>query len=129
MSQRICYLPSSRSLDIPSHHTCVNMPFIPSDMNEVTMRSVMAVHSTAMSWRNFHKLSTIFDMPPPVQSMPSPYLNRLENVTKFAVGTAMSDAAQRLHQRSDCEVSPESNATNIAVSFDSSWKTRGFIPK
>ncbi|KAI6661701.1 hypothetical protein LOD99_9943 [Oopsacas minuta] len=58
--------------------------------------------------------------------MPSPYLNRLENVTKVAVRTAMSDATKQLRQRSDCEVSPESNPTNITVSFDSSWKTRGF---
>ena len=44
--------PSSRSLDIPSHHTCVNVPFTPNDMNEVTMRSVLATHSTGMSWRD-----------------------------------------------------------------------------
>ncbi|KAI6661977.1 hypothetical protein LOD99_9647 [Oopsacas minuta] len=57
--------------------------------------------------------------------MTSPYLNSLEAVIKVAVGTAMSDAAEQLPQRSDCEVSPDSNATNVAVSFDSSWKTRG----
>ena len=42
--------PYSRSLDIPSHNTCVNVPFTPIDMNEVTMRSVLATHSTGMSW-------------------------------------------------------------------------------
>ena len=95
--------PSSRSLDIPRHHACVNVPFTPRDMNEVTMRSVMAVHSTGMSWRSLHKVSSIFDMLPPVQSMPSP-----------------------LHQRVDCVPSPEPNAINVTISFDSSWKTRGF---
>ena len=34
--------PSSRYLDIPSHLTCVNVPFTSNDMNEVTMRSVLA---------------------------------------------------------------------------------------
>ena len=63
-------------------------------MNEVTMRSVLAVHSTGMSWRNLHKLSTVFDMPPPVQNMPSSYLNRLGVVTAAGVVTAMSDAAK-----------------------------------
>ncbi|KAI6648189.1 hypothetical protein LOD99_11998 [Oopsacas minuta] len=42
-------------------------------------------------------------------SMSSPYLNRLEVVTKVAVGTAMSDDAKQLRQRSDCEVSPDAN--------------------
>ena len=36
--------PSSRSLDIPSQHSCVNVPFTPKDMNEVTMRSELATH-------------------------------------------------------------------------------------
>ena len=69
--------PSSRSLDIPSHHTCVNVPFTSNDMNEVTMRWVLATHSTGMSWRDLHKIATIFDMPPPVQAMPSRYAIRL----------------------------------------------------
>ena len=92
--KELATFPSSRSLDIPNHHTCVNVPFTPRDMNEVTMRSVLAVHSTGMSWRNLHKLSTVFDMPPPVQKMPSSYLNRLEAVTAAGVVTAMSDAAK-----------------------------------
>ena len=57
--------PSSRSLDIPSNHTCVNVPFTPKDMNEVTMRSVLATHSTGISWRDLHKIATVFDLPPP----------------------------------------------------------------
>ncbi|KAI6659852.1 hypothetical protein LOD99_14192 [Oopsacas minuta] len=61
---------------------------------------------------------------PTVQSMSSPYLDRQEAITKVAVGTAISDAAKQLPQRSDCEVSPDSNATNVTFSFDSSWKTK-----
>ena len=105
--KELATFPSSRSLDIPNHHTCGNVPFSPRDMNEVTMRSV-------------------FDMPPPVQNMPSSYLNRLEVVTAAGVVTAMSDAAKQLHQRVDSEPSPEPKAINVTVSFDSSWKTRGF---
>ena len=61
------------------------------------MRSVLTVHLTGMSWRNLHKLSTVFEMPPSVQNMPSSYLNRLEAVTAAGVVTAMSDAAKQLH--------------------------------
>ena len=118
--------PSSRSLDIPSHHTCVNVRFTPNDMNEVTMRSVLATHSTGMSWRDLHKIATIFDMPPPVQAMPSRYAIRLEDVTKNAVKISMSEAADQLHKKVDSEPSPEPKAVNIPISFDSSWKTRGF---
>ena len=118
--------PSSRSLDIPSHHTCVNVPFTPIDMNEVTMRSVLATHSTGMSWRDLHKIATIFDMPPPVQAMPSRYAIRLEAITKSAVRTSMSEAADQLHKKVDSEPSPEPTAVNVPISFDSSWKTRGY---
>ena len=118
--------PSSRSLDILNHHTCVNVPFTPRDMNEVTMKSALATHSTGMSWRDLHKFATIFDMPPPVQSMPSQYAIRLEDVTKNAVNISMLDAANQLHKKVDSEPSPEPKAVNVTVSFYSSWKTRGF---
>ena len=109
--KELATFPSSRSLDILNPHTCVNVPFTPRDMNEVTMRSVLAVHSTGMSWRNLHKLSTVFDMPPPVQNMPFSFLNRLEAVTAAGVVTAMSDAAKQLHQRVDCEPSVHDGQT------------------
>ena len=38
----------------------------------------------------------------------------------------MIEAANELHQRVDRVISPEPGAINITVSFDSSWKTRGF---
>ena len=116
--------PFSRSLDTPSHHTCVNVTF--NDMNETTMRSALATHSTGMSWRNLHKIATIFDMPPPVQAMPSRYPISLEDVTKSAVKILMSEAADQLHKKVDSEPSPEPKAVNVPISFDSSWKTRGF---
>ena len=95
--------PSSRSLDIPSHHTCVNVPFTPIDMNQVTMRSVLATHSTGISWRDLHKIATIFDIPPPVQAMQPRNAIRLEAVTKSAVKVSMSEAAEQLHKRIDSE--------------------------
>ena len=95
-------------------------------MNEVTMRSVLATHSTGMSWRDLHKIATIFDMPPPVQTIPARYATRLEAVAKSAVKISMSEAADQLHTKVDSEPSPEPKAVNVPISFDSSWKTRGF---
>ena len=65
-------------------------------------------------------------MPPPVQAMPSRYAIRLEDVTKSAVKISMSEAADQLHKKVDSEPSPEPKAVNVPISFDSSWKTRGF---
>ena len=113
--------PSSRSLDIPSPHSCVNVPFTPVDMNEITMRSVLATHFTGMSWRDLHKIATIFDMPPPVQAIPSRYAIRLEAATKSAVKVSMLEAADQLHKRIDSEPSPEPKAVNVPISFESSW--------
>ena len=51
-------------------------------MNEVTIRSALATHSTGMSWCDLHKIATIFDMPSLVQALPPRYEMRLEDVTK-----------------------------------------------
>ena len=67
-------------------------------MNEVTMRSVLATHATGMSWRDLHKIATIFDIPPPVQAIPSRYAIRLEDVTQNSVKISMSEAADQLHK-------------------------------
>ena len=38
----------------------------------------------------------------------------------------MSEAADQLHKKVDSEPSPEPKAVNVPISFDCSWKTRGF---
>ena len=118
--------PSSRYMDSNNNEPCVNVPFRPSAMNEVTMRSVLATHSTGISWQSLHKIATVFDMITPLQTMPSRYVTRLEEATDKAVKTSMIEAANELHQRVDRVISPEPGAINITVSFDSFWKTRGF---
>ena len=90
------------------------------------MRSVLATHSTGISWQSLHKIATVFDMMTPLQTMPSRYVSRIEEVTDKAVKTSMIGATNELHQRVDRVISPEPDAINITVSFDSSWKTRGF---
>ena len=93
------------------------------------MRSVLATHSTSMSWRHLHKIATIFDMPPPVQAMPPRYAIRLQAVTKSAVKVSISEAADQLDKKVDSEPLPEPKAVNIPISFNSSWKTRGYYSK
>ena len=73
-----------------------------------------------MSWRDLHKIATIFDMPPPVQDMPLRYAICLEAVTKSAVKVSMLEAADQLHKRIDSEPSPEPKAVNVPISFDTS---------
>ena len=36
------------------------------------------------------------------------------------------ETADQLHKKVDSEPSPEPKAVNVPISFDSSWKTRGF---
>ena len=90
------------------------------------MRSVLATHSTGMSWRNLHKIATVFDMPASVQVMPPRYAIRLEDVTKNAVKISMSEAAGQLYMKVESEPSPEPKAVNVPISLDSSRMTRGF---
>ena len=116
---------SSKPMDA-HQSTFVNVPLTTRAMNEVTMRSVLAVHSSGFSWRDLHKFATIFEMPPPLGEMPPRYLDRIETTVENACQTSMSAAANELHLRVDAIPSPVSNCINIAVNFDSSWKTRGF---
>ena len=92
-------------------------------MNEVTMRSFLSVHCSGFSWRDLHK---IFDMPAPLEEMPSQYLNKIEEVTKSAAEVSMLAAAEELHEEADHTPSAVPGCSDIPVSSDSSWKTRGF---
>ena len=117
--------PSSKPMYVPQS-TFVNVAPSPRAMNEVTMRSVLAVHCSGFSWRDLHKFATIFDMPPPLGEMPPRYLNKIETTVEIASQMSMSEAANELHLRVNAVPSAVPNCINIAVSFDSSWKTRGF---
>ena len=75
---------------------------------------------------DLHKFSTIFDMPQPFAYMPSRYLNKIENTVQFACQSSMKAAGEELHMKIDTIPSDVPKCINIAVSFDSSWKTRGF---
>ena len=95
-------------------------------MNEVTMRSVLSVHCSGFFWRDLHKFATIFDVPAPLEEMPSHYLNKIEEVTKLAAEVSMLAAAEELHEEADHTSSAVPSCIDIPISFDSSWKTRGF---
>ena len=118
--------PSSKPMDVPAQTNFVNVHHPVRAMNEVTMRSVLSVHFSGFSWRDLHKFATIFEMPPPLAHMPPRYLNKIERTVENASQTSMNAAAEELHLEVDAVPSAVANCINIAVSFDSSWKTRGF---
>ena len=123
--QLFAEFPSSKPM-IPDVDNFVNVkPTRP--MNEVTMRSVLAVHCSGFSWRDLHKFSTIFNMPAPPIDMPPKYLNKIEAVVKSAVEELMQGAADELHQADNTTPSSVPDCIDIPVSFDSSWKTRGYV--
>ena len=124
--QLFAEFPSSKPMDVPAQSNHVNVHHPVRAMNEVTMRSVLAVHCSGFSWRDLHKFATIFDMPPPLSQMPTRYLNKIESTVEKASKASMDDAADQLHMKVDAVPSAVDNCINIAVSFDSSWKTRGF---
>ena len=118
--------PSSKPMDVPPHSSFVNVQQSSRAMNQVTMISVFAVHCSGFSWRDLRKFATIFDMPPPLAHMPPRYLEKIEITVEIACQCSMDAAATELHFKVDAILSAVPNCINIAVSFDSSWKTRGF---
>ena len=111
---------------VPAQTNFVNIHHPVREMNEVTMSSVLSVHCSGFSWRELHKFATIIEMPPPLAHMPPRYLNKIERTVENASQTSMNAAAEELHLEVDAVPSAVANCINIAVSFNSSWKIRGF---
>ena len=124
--QLFAELPTSKPMEEPSRATFVNVSHPERVMNEVTIRSSLAVHSSGFSWRDLYKFPIIFGMPAPLSQMPPQYLNEIDNIVQNATQTSMTAAADELHLKVAAIPSPVPNCTNIPVSIDSSWKTRGF---
>ena len=118
--------PFSKSMVVPLQSSYVNVQHPVLAMNEVIMRSVLSINCSGFSWRDLHKFATVFDMPPPLARMPPRYLIKIESILENACQTSMYSAADELHMKVDAIPSPVPNCINIAVSFDSSWKTRSF---
>ena len=113
-------------MNSPKDANFVNVNHPEREINEVTMMSILVIHSSGCSWRDLHKFSTIFNMPPPLANMPQRCLQRLELIVANACNISMQEAAHELHTRVDAIPSSETNCIYIPVSFDNSWKTRGF---
>ena len=124
--QLFAEFPTSKPMEEPSRATFVNVSHPERVMNEVTIRSSLALHCSGFSWRDLHKFSIIFGMPAPLSQMPPQYLNELEKIVQNATQTSMTAAADELHLKVDAIPSLVPNCINIPVSIDSSWKTRGF---
>ena len=123
--QLFAEFPSSKPM-IPDVDKFVNVKLTDKVMNEVTMRSVLTVHCSGFSWRDLHKFATIFNMPTPLESAPQIYLNKIEDVVKQAAEESMQGAADEIHRDFNTTPSSVPDCINTTVSFDSSWKTRGY---
>ena len=123
--QLFAEFPSSKPM-IPDVDKFVNVKLPDKAMNEVTMQSVLTVHCSGFSWRDLHKFATIFNMPTPLERMPQHYLNRIEGVVKLATEESMQGAADEIHCNFNTTPSSVPDYINTTVSFDSSWKTRGY---
>ena len=77
--QLFAEFPSSKPM-IPDIDKFVNVKLPNQAMNDLTMRSVLTVHCSGLSWRDLHKFATIFNMPAPLESMPPLYFNRIKVV-------------------------------------------------
>ena len=123
--QLFAEFPSSKPM-VPDVDTFVNVKLPEKVMNEVTMRSAPVVHCSGFSWRDLHKFATIFNMPTPLENMPQHYLNKIEDVVKLAAEESMQGAADEIHCNFNTTPSSVPDCINTTVSFDSSWKTRGY---
>ena len=115
--------PTSKPMDFPPHARFVDVDQSPRAMNQVTMRSVFAVHCSGFFWHDSHKFATIFDMPAPLAHMPPRYMKKIERTVELACQYSMDAAAKEIHSKVDAIPSAVPNCINIVVSFDSSWKT------
>ena len=80
-------------MNAPKDANFVNVNHPEREMDEVTMRSILVIHSSGCSWRDLHKISNIFNMPPPLANMPQRYLQRFEPIVTNACNGSMQEDA------------------------------------
>ena len=125
--QLFAKFPSSKPI-IPDIDKFVNVKLPNQAMNEVTMRSVLTVHCTGFSWRDLHKFATIFNMPAPIESMSSLYLNKIEDVVKLVAEESMLEAADDILRNFNSTPSSVPDCINTTVSFDTHGRHEDTTP-
>ena len=93
--------------------------------NEVNLRSLLAVHSTSMSWRDFLLVCSIMDLPVPGHNMNKRALEHFQSCTSLVSLESMSLAASQVRCRQNSLESNIPGAFKCDVSFDATWHRRG----
>ena len=96
LSQTFTGLPSSKAMT-SNVDKLVNVKLPERAMNKVTMHSALTVHCSGFSWRDLHKFANIFNMPAPLENMPTHYPNKIEDFIQSAVEESMQGAADGIH--------------------------------
>ena len=92
---------------------------------EVNSRSLVAVHSTSMSWRDFLLLCAVMDLPVPGRNLNQRSLEYFASSTAQVTQDSMSLAAAKVRQRESAVESKIPGAFKCDVSFDATWHKRG----
>ena len=92
---------------------------------EINSRALVAMHSTAMSWRDFLLLCALMDLPVPGRNLNKRTLENLKSCTSQVVEKSMSAAAERVRKRDTTLLSNIPGAYRCDVSFDATWHRRG----
>ena len=93
--------------------------------SEINKRSMLAVHTTSMSWSDFVLMCCLMDLPKPEKSMPKIILDDLVDASKRIVSISMQDSAEAIHRISTATVPSLPGVVKCNVSFDATWHQRG----
>ena len=93
--------------------------------SQINTRSMVAVHSTSLSWADFRLLCSIMDLPVPAKTMPTNTLNRVAECSKRTALNSMKQAAIDVRSLEGAIESTISGVINCTVYFDASWHRRG----
>ena len=65
-------------------------------------------------------------MPVPLENMPTPCLNKMEDVLKLAADESILEVDDEIHHNFNSAPSSVRDCINTTISFDSLWKIRGY---
>ena len=93
--------------------------------SEVNSRSLLALHSTSMSWRDFSLFCALMDLPVPGRNLNKRSLDNFVSSTAHVTQDSMSLAAANVRERPSAVESNIPGAFKCDVSFDATWHRRG----
>ena len=121
----IATFPATLPIGASPDNVVNNKSFVVNGKSEINRRSMLAVHTTSMSWCDFILMCCLMDLPKPKETMSTTVLDELVDATKQTVCKSMQLSAEAVRYSPTATPSSIPGVVRCSVSFDATWHQRG----